>query len=67
MFHIALLIMHLSWLGFEINWKKKSPHPLQQVEKVMLDSLWSILSEPRQMDLLKMLHKLLAQWCLNAV
>lgn len=31
MFHTSRLNLHLSSLGFAVNWKKSSPHPLQRV------------------------------------
>jgi len=55
MFHTAQLILHLTKLGFAVNWEKSSPIPHQQVQflGMLLDSgrLRATLSE-RQASLL---------------
>lgn len=62
MFNTSQLILHLSQLGFGINWKKSSLHPLQRLEYlgVVLDSrsLRTVLSESRQTDLLQTVQRL---------
>ena len=62
MFHTAQLILHLTKLGFAVNWKKSSPIPHQQVQYlgVLLDAgrLRATLSESRQASLFQAVCRL---------
>ena len=62
MFHTAQLILHLTKLGFAVNWKKSCPIPHQQVEYlgVFLDAgrLRATLTESRQASLLRVVCRL---------
>lgn len=61
-FHTAQLILHLTKLGFAINWKKSNPQPSQQAEYlgIVLDSvsLRAVLSESRRTALQQEVLKL---------
>lgn len=61
-FHTAQLILHLTRLGFAINWKKSNPQPSQRAEYlgVVLDSvsLRATLSESRRTALQQEVLKL---------
>lgn len=61
-FHTAQLILHLTRLGFAINWKKSNPQPSQRAEYlgIVLDSvsLRATLSESRRTALQQEVLKL---------
>lgn len=61
-FHTAQLILHLTKLGFAINWGKSTPQPSQQAEYlgIVLNSisLRAVLSESRRMALQQEILKL---------
>jgi len=62
MLHTAQLILHLTKLGFAVNWKKSNPIPHQQVQYLgmVLDAgrLRATLSEIRQASLLLAVRRL---------
>ena len=54
-FYTAKLVLHLTWSGFTINWKKITPQSCQQARYlgIVLDlvSMWAVLSDSRCMAL----------------